>query len=135
MYTAAINYLGELRTEMQHLASGQKVITDAPLDNQGKGEAFSPTDLVSAAFCSCMLTIMGISIRNHGMEVTGIEAKVTKHMQANPRKIAKLEATVTISGNLNDKQKAILEAAARSCPVALSLHPDLEQVLHFEFLS
>ncbi len=133
MFTAEVIYLGELRTEALHVRSGEKIITDAPIDNQGKGEAFSPTDLVSSALCSCMITLMGISINGHNMNVGRIVANVEKVMASNPRRIGEIKINFSISGELSEKQQVILEHAARTCPVSLSLHPDLIQTIHFTF--
>ena len=134
METARTIYLGDLRTEALHLHSGVKIITDAPLDNQGKGEFFSPTDLVATSLASCMFTIMGIAARTHGFSIDGTEAVITKVMLSNPRRIGE----VIIVFNFPDilytaKQKEIIERAGRTCPVALSLHPDLKQSISFNF--
>ncbi|MBP6827576.1 MAG: OsmC family protein, partial [Saprospiraceae bacterium] len=108
--------------------------TDAPVDNQGKGEAFSPTDLSATSLASCMLTTMGISARNHGIDMNGAGAEVHKIMASDPRRIARVEVTVRMPKNgYTETQKKILEAAARSCPVALSLAGELEQVMVFEW--
>lgn len=132
--TSTVQYLGELRTEATHLLSGQKIITDAPPDNQGKGEAFSPTDLCATSLASCMLTIMGISARNHGLDMTGAKAEVTKIMAADPRRISGIEIRITMPANgFTDIQKKILEAAARACPVHFSLAEGLEEVVVFEW--
>jgi putative redox protein len=128
-------YLGELRTEAEHVKSGQKVITDAPLDNQGKGEAFSPSDLMTASLSSCMLTIMGIAARTHQIPFENISCKVTKVMVANPRRVGEIIVEFDMGKNtFTDKQKAILANAAHTCPVALSLHPELKQTVLFTYL-
>ena len=131
--TATVTYLGELRTEAHHVASGNRLITDAPTDNHGKGEAFSPTDLVASAHASCMLTLMGIAARTHDINMDGARAEVLKVMASQPRRIARLETTVFFpEGKVySEKQRAILENAARTCPVALSLHPELVQHIVF----
>lgn len=131
--TAKVTYLGDLRTQAEHLQSGNEIITDAPLDNQGKGEAFSPTDLVASAHASCMLTIMGIAARTHSIDIKGTQAEVLKIMAANPRRISGLETKIVFpeGATYSPKEKAILENAARTCPVAMSLHPDLVQNLTF----
>ncbi len=126
-------YQGELRTIAIHLLSKNKIITDAPLDNQGKGEAFSPTDLVSAAWLSCMFTIMGITMNNHHFQAE-IKGKVTKVMYSDPRRIGELHADIEIHGNLTDKQKSMLENSAKNCPVAKSLSPDIKQIVHFHYV-
>lgn len=132
--TSSVLYLGDLRTEATHLLSGTKIITDPPLDNQGRGEAFSPTDLCATSLASCMLTIMGISARNHGIDITGAQASVNKIMAANPRRISRIEITIAMPKNgFDDVQQKLLEAAARSCPVAFSLAEGIEQVITFEW--
>jgi uncharacterized OsmC-like protein len=121
-------YTGNLRTEAVHLKSGNRIITDAPLDNQGKGEAFSPTDLASTSLACCMMTIMGIAARNHNIDMAGAKAQVNKIMAADPRRIAAIEITITMPKNdYSKKEKKILEAAAHHCPVALSLHPETKE--------
>lgn len=132
--TSKVIYKGELRTVATHLASRQDIITDAPTDNRGKGEAFSPTDLAATSLASCMMTIMGIKANDHGWNIDGTEAEVTKVMVSGPRRISKIEIDIHVqSTNLNHANKAILEKAARTCPVAMSLHPDIEQVIHFHW--
>ncbi|MFN7327349.1 MAG: OsmC family protein [Chitinophagales bacterium] len=130
--TSKITYLGELRTEAVHLQSGNIIITDAPTDNQGKGEAFSPTDLCATALASCMLTIMGISARNHDIQIEGTTATVHKIMAANPRRIEAIEINIHFPIKpFTDLQKKLLETAGRTCPVALSLHENIEQRINF----
>jgi uncharacterized OsmC-like protein len=132
--TATVTYLGELRTEAKHLHSGTTIITDAPLDNQGRAEAFSPTDLCATSLASCMLTIMGISARNHGLDITGATATVHKIMAANPRRIARVEIHLTMPDNgFDDGQKKLLETAGRTCPVSFSLAAGIEQELVFHW--
>lgn len=134
MPTAHTTYLGQLRTTATHLQSGNRLVTDAPLDNNGRGEAFSPTDLVATALGSCMLTIMGIQASRLGIDLTGSELDITKGMAAQPpRKIARVEITLRMqtAQPLEDAQRQRLEDAAHTCPVALSLHPDIEQALTF----
>ncbi|WP_347160277.1 OsmC family protein [Pontibacter chitinilyticus] len=135
MATIKSTYQGNLRTSAQHLASGNTIITDAPVDNNGKGEAFSPTDLVSAALGSCMMTIMGIVANRAAIDITGIEVEITKIMAAEPRRIAEvvLNFTMPAGKTYSDKEKAMLEHAARTCPVALSLHPDIKQTVSFRY--
>ncbi len=127
-------YLGELRTRALHEKSGTEIITDAPTDNHGKGEAFSPTDLVCAALGSCMSTIMGIHARKHGIELPLFEYTTQKFMQAGPRKIGKVAIYFSFAENsLSNEEKEILKNAALNCPVALSMHPDIEQDISFSF--
>jgi len=133
--TAEVIYLGQLRTEATHLASANTIITDAPKDNHGRGEAFSPTDTVCAALASCMLTIMGIYAEGRNWDIKGTRAQVTKIMSAQPRKIARIELLITVPDFGGDEaDKRHLEKAGRTCPVALSLHPDIEQHVVFSWL-
>jgi len=129
--TAKVLYEGGLRCKAIHKKSGTLISTDAPLDNEGKGESFSPTDLVATALGSCMLTIMGIAARNHEIDMKGTTAEVTKTMASNPRRISALEVIIHMSKNHNEKDRKILEAAAHGCPVGHSLHSDLEETLTF----
>ena len=129
---ATVTYLGDLRTEAIHLKSGNKINTDAPLDNQGKGEAFSPTDLVSAALSSCMMTIMGQVATREGIDLKGLKADVIKVMTANPRKIAEIKITFSHQRlEVTDVQKQKLKNAAMTCPVALSLSENIKQTVEF----
>lgn len=127
-------YLGELRTEATHLRSGNKIITDAPPDNNGKGEAFSPTDLTCASLNSCMMTLMGMLAQREQINITGMRSEIVKIMAANPRKIAEVQITF-FHENLNatDVQKEKLKRAALTCPVALSLGDDVTQTVTFNF--
>ena len=135
MPTISTEYKGGLRTQATHVASGNQIITDAPVDNHGKGEAFSPTDLTSASLGSCMMTIMGIVAERDGIDLTGTRFEITKHMAANPRCISKIEVNFQVKSNvdLSEAQQQKLKNAAYTCPVALSLHPDIEQVVTFDF--
>lgn len=134
MDTATVAYLGDLRTEATHVRSGKVLITDAPLDNKGKGEAFSPTDLLATSLASCMMTLMGIAADEKGIPLSGLNARVVKHMSAAPRKVERIEVHVEMDGNgLGDRERAILENAARTCPVARSLREDLVQDLYFTY--
>jgi putative redox protein len=130
--TSKVIYQGELRTEATHLRSGIDIITDAPPDNQGRGEAFSPTDLCATSLASCMMTIMGISARNRGLDISGTVAEVNKIMAADPRRISRIEVTLHIPDRgFSETDRKVLETAGRTCPVALSLHPDIEQDIRF----
>ena len=129
--TSKVTYLGGLRTEAQHLASQEIIITDAPKDNQGKGEAFSPTDLVATALASCMITIMGIKARDLEIDLTGTQAEITKIMGTEPRRISTLQIQLTFNSSFDSKTQTLLERAALTCPVAHSLHPDLRQEVLF----
>jgi putative redox protein len=127
-------YKGDLRTEAKHLRSGQAIITDAPVDNMGKGEAFSPTDLVCAALSSCMMTIMGQVADREGIDLRGLRTEIVKVMASNPRKIAEIGITFSHTNLVaTDVQKQKLMNAARTCPVALSLGGDLKQTVTFNF--
>jgi putative redox protein len=134
MPTIETVYLGELRTKAVHLASGNTLITDAPVDNQGKGEAFSPTDLLAASLGSCMLTIMGIAARTHGVQLEGLKVEITKIMRSDPRRIGEIQVVFHMNGmDVDEHKRMILERAARTCPVSLSLHPDLIQSIEFNW--
>jgi putative redox protein len=134
MTTIETKYLGSLRTEAKHIRSGNTLITDAPVDNKGKGEAFSPTDLLATSLGSCMMTIMGIAAQTHGFDLDGTEIKITKIMADNPRRVGEVLVEFTFpQNNYSEKEKAIIENAARTCPVAKSLHPDLKQSIIFNY--
>ena len=131
--TSTVTYLGDLRTSATHLASKNNFITDAPIDNQGKGEAFSPTDIVATALASCLLTIMGIKGHYLQIDLTGINATVNKVMGIEPRRIIKIEIDITFNQRFDSKTRNILEHVALTCPVANSLHPNLEQDISFNW--
>ncbi len=135
--TSKITYSGNLRTEATHLKSQTTIQTDAPTDNNGKGEKFSPTDLVATALGSCMMTIMGIKARDRGWQLEGTEIDIEKIMAANPRRISEIKVAVrfpdTAPSAPHDRE--LLEKWARSCPVAKSLHPDIYQNIQFSWLS
>ena len=134
MATAAAKYLGGLRVECTHLASGTTIVTDAPVDNHGKGQAFSPTDLCATALAACAMTIIGIYANQHGIDVEGAEISVTKTMSANPRRLGKIEVVLDMPDrDYTDAQKAAMEHCAEVCPMHLSLHPDVEQVFTFNW--
>ncbi len=133
MSTAKVTYLGNLRTECEHLKSGNTFITDAPTDNNGKGEAFSPTDTVATGLANCMLTVMGIKARSLGVPLDGTTAMVTKTMASDPRRISKIEVVMSLPANIDDKSQKILENTANTCPVHYSLHPDIERVVTFNW--
>jgi len=135
MPTSQTIYRGDLRTQSTHLASGKQIITDAPVDNNGKGEAFSPTDSVASGLAACMMTIMGILANREHIDIVGLKADVTKHMQNSPRKISKIEVVFSLDGSktISKEQGMKLRNAALTCPVALSLNPDIEQVVSFPF--
>ncbi|WBL23437.1 OsmC family protein [Zunongwangia sp. HRR-M8] len=129
--TAKVTYLGNLRTEAEHLQSHTKIITDAPVDNHGLGESFSPTDAVATALATCMLTIMGIKAEAMQISIKGATAEVTKTMASEPRRISKIEVKLTLAENLDQKDRKILQNAAKTCPVFYSLHPDIEKDIQF----
>ncbi|MGQ1943933.1 OsmC family protein [Ornithobacterium rhinotracheale] len=131
--TSKVTYLGELRTEATHLASGNVILSDAPVDNNGKGEAFSPTDTVATALASCALTIMGIKAASMNWDIKGITADVTKEMSADPRRIAKVSVVFHVPFKTDEKQRKILEQTAKTCPVYMSLHPDIEKDFQFDW--
>ena len=131
--TSKVTYLGELRTSSVHLQSGTEILTDAPTDNHGKGEAFSPTDLIANALGSCMLSIMAIKSKDMDIDLAGSTVEVTKIMQPEPRKISKIGIVMNMSVSTNEKNKTILERAAMTCPVFLSLHPDIEKSIVFNW--
>lgn len=133
--TSKIIYNGSLRTTATHLQSGTTIETDAPKDNHGLGEKFSPTDLVATALGSCMLSIMGIASRTHEINIEGTECTIEKIMAADPRRIGEIVVGVYMKGqeDFSDKQRKILEHAAVTCPVFLSLHPDLKKTIHFHW--
>ena len=134
METATTIYTGDLRTEITHLRSGSKIITDAPVDNKGKGEYFSPTDMVASALGSCIYTIMGIAAREHGFSIDGSTCKITKIMAENPRKIGEIRIEFDFTGNeYTDLQKKILDHCVKTCPVALSLSESVFQNVKLKF--
>src|SRR6188472_493621 len=121
--TSKITYLGDLRTSSIHLSSGSEIISDAPVDNHGKGEAFSPTDTVANALATCMFTVMGIKARDLAVDFTGSTSEVTKIMGTDPRRITEIHVVFNMNVSPDDKTKAILEKTAMTCPVLQSLHP------------
>jgi len=130
---AQVEYKGQLRTEAKHLRSGRVIVTDAPIDNQGKGEAFSPTDLVATALASCMITIMGIVAERDGIDIEGVTADVDKIMSKEPRRIGEIKIIITFKSKLTIDQIEKLERAAKTCPVSGSLHEDLKETIEFSY--
>ena len=131
---ASVEYLGDLRTRSTHHQSGNVIVTDAPTDNNGKGEAFSPTDLVSSALCSCMITLMGILANRESIDLKGLKGEAVKRMAAQPRRIAEIQITFSLPGLVaTEVQKQKLQNAALTCPVALSLSEGLKQTVIFNF--
>ena len=133
MATSKVTYLGDLRTSSIHLQSGAEIISDAPLDNNGRGEAFSPTDTVANALASCMITIMGIKARDMGVALEGTTAEVTKIMGTEPRRISGIKIVFDFKSDADEKSRTILERAALTCPVYHSLHPDIEKDVTFNW--
>ncbi len=134
MPTLKCQYKGQLRTELTHLQSGNTLITDAPIDNHGKGESFSPTDTVAGVLSSCMMTIMGIVAEREQLDMTGLSAEITKVMAADPRRIAEIKIDFSWPAcPATEKQREKLKRAALTCPVALSLHADVFQNVNFDF--
>lgn len=131
MPTSTVTYLGDLRTSSIHLQSGSQIITDAPTDNNGKGEAFSPTDTVANGLASCMFTVMGIKAQDLGVDFSGSTAQVTKIMAAEPRRISEIHVNFNMNLASDEKTKTILERTAMTCPVFYSLNPDIKKEISF----
>jgi len=131
--TSKITYLGDLRTSSIHLQSGSEIISDAPIDNNGKGEAFSPTDTVANALGSCMFTVMGIKAKDLNVDLSNSTAEITKIMAADPRRISEIHIEFNFSIAPDAKNKTILERTAMTCPVYYSLHPDIKKVITFNW--
>ncbi len=131
--TSKVTYLGALRTSSIHVQSGTEILSDAPVDNNGKGEAFSPTDTLANALGSCMMTIMAIKSKDLGIELKDSTIEVTKIMQAEPRKVAKIQLVFDMSITVSEKDKTILERVAMNCPVLLSLNPDIDKEVTFNW--
>lgn len=129
--TSEVSYLGNLRTESVHISSNEKIVTDAPTDNNGKGEAFSPTDLVASSLSSCILTVIGIVSKQIKYDLTNTTSSVKKIMGDNPRRIVEIEVKIEFSQSADSKKRAIIEKTALNCPVAKSLHPDIKQTISF----
>ena len=133
MSTSIVYYSGNLRTESTHIESGESYITDAPTDNQGKGKAFSPTDLIATSLANCMLTIMGIIAKRESLQIEGTRAEVTKIMGKNPRCISEIKIDFQFPRDYGDDQKKMLEEGALNCPVAKSLSANLIQTINFYY--
>lgn len=131
--TSKVVYTGDLRTSNLHLKSGSEFVTDAPTDNNGLGQAFSPTDTVATGLANCMLTVMGIKARSLGVDMVNATAEVTKTMAAGPRRIARIEVLVRMPKGIPSEHHAILEEVANTCPVIYSLHPDIEKDISYEW--
>ena len=131
--TSKITYLGDLRTSSIHLQSGSEIISDAPIDNNGKGEAFSPTDTVANALGSCMFTVMGIKAQDLNVDLSNSTAEITKIMAPDPRRISEIHVVFNFSVAPDAKNKTILERTAMTCPVYYSLHPEIKKVITFNW--
>lgn len=127
MTTSKVTYQGDLRTRAIHLQSNNKIITDAPTDNHGKGEVFSPTDLLATSLASCMLTIIGIKARDMDIDIASTTAEVTKVMAADPRRVSEVHVAITFNKQLDEKTQKIFYNTALTCPVAKSIHPNIIQ--------
>jgi uncharacterized OsmC-like protein len=132
--TSKVTYEGGLRTSCEHLRSGDVFLTDAPIDNNGKGAAFSPTDTVATGLASCILTMMGMKADAHEVDLSKSTAAVTKHMSSGPRRISKIEIDLNLPANVSEKHRKILMHTANTCPVLYSLHPDIEKVITFNWV-
>ena len=135
MTTSTSKYSGELRTHSVHTQSGETYITDAPTDNEGKGEAFSPTDIVATSLANCMMTIMGIVSKRKGLIIEGTEAKIDKFMGTDPRRITEIIIDFYFPVNFSEDERKLLEKSALNCPVAKSLSSDLKQNIEFHYPS
>ncbi len=134
METSRITYIGDLRTEALHVKSGQMFVTDAPPDNQGRGEAFSPTDLLATSLGACAITVVGIASRTHGFNVDGTVIKITKIMASDPRRVSEVVVEMNFPPvKYSDKEKQIIRHTINTCPVGQSLHPDLKQTFILTF--
>ncbi|MBT2161726.1 OsmC family protein [Zobellia barbeyronii] len=131
--TSKVTYNGDLRTTCEHMRSGDTFITDAPVDNNGLGQAFSPTDTVATGLGSCMITMMGIKAKGLDLKLDGSTVEIKKHMATEPRRISKIEAKLILPSIASDKERKILENTANTCPVLYSLHPDIEKVITFHW--
>ena len=135
MITARVDYQGNLRTQALHVKSGETIITDAPTDNNGNGEAFSPTDLLSTSLLCCMFTVMGIAARKKEIKFDAASAELTKIMADSPRRVQRIIIRIKINENWNERERKIMENTAINCPVALSLSKEIDQDIQFEYLS
>ena len=131
--TSKITYLGDLRCESEHLQSGTKIFTDAPTDNHGKGEVFSPTDLCATSLAQCMLTTIAILGKDKGINIEGSYAELQKIMNPKPRKIAEIVCDLYFHGSFSDEEKAFIENTAMNCPVALTLSPEVKKSVTFNY--
>ena len=135
MSNISISYEGELRTLITHNSTGELIETDAPIDNNGKGRKFSPTDLFVSSLGSCMLTIMGITANSHGFSINGSSIDIQKIMGTSPRRVKEINININITGSLSEKERAIVIRAARHCPVSKSIHPEINEKISFNFIA
>jgi putative redox protein len=133
MHTSELHYVGDLRTELKHVFSGSVIYTDAPLDNHGKGQNFSPTDLLATSLAACMVTIMGIESQRIGVDLTGVRAAIVKKMLAHPRKVLEIGVIIQMPPGIGIEHRELLERAAHNCPVAKSIHTEIKQDIVFEY--
>ena len=134
METSRVIYTGDLRTEATHVKSGQTFITDAPIDNQGKGEAFSPTDLLATSLGACAITVVGIAARTHGFNIDGTSIKITKIMASDPRRVGEVIVEMDFPDiKYSEKEKAIIQHTINTCPVNQSLNASLKQTFILNF--
>jgi len=131
--TASIVYTGNLRCEAEHIQSKTIIETDAPTDNRGKGEKFSPTDLLCVSLATCMLTTMAIKAGDLQVDITDAKAEVTKHMFSDPRRVGKIEVIITLPANGNERDRKVLEKTGDNCPVIKSIHPDVELAITYKW--
>lgn len=127
-------YLNQLRCEITHLPSSETIITDAPVDNHGLGQSFSPTDLLASSLGLCMVTVMGIKAQSMDVDMSGTTFEIQKHMAADPRRVSKVNVLIKLPASIDERDRKVLEATGKSCPVAKSLHPDLIQDIEFEYV-
>jgi uncharacterized OsmC-like protein len=134
METIFTEYIGDLKTKAIHLRSGEILLTDAPVDNKGKGENFSPTDLIAVSLTTCIITVMGIVAETHNFCIKGTTARTTKLMLSEPRRVGEIKIEINFPANsFSEKEKQILENCVKNCPVARSLHPDIKQTVLLNF--
>lgn len=131
--TASIVYTGNLRSEAEHIQSKTIIETDAPIDNRGKGEKFSPTDLLCVSLATCMLTTMAIKAADLQVDITDAKADVTKHMFSDPRRVGKIEVMISLPANGNERDRKVLEKTGDNCPVIKSIHPDIELIINYKW--
>jgi putative redox protein len=133
--TASLVYTGNLRCSVEHIQSGTIIETDAPTDNKGKGERFSPTDLLCVSLGTCMLTTMAIKAAEMQVELNGSKASITKHMLSDPRRVGKIEVSVTLPATGTERDRKILEKAGDNCPVIKSIHPDIKLQINYDWIN